>query len=252
MPWAQGTDGRLVGRELCGKVWLLLGGARSRSHQSIESHTQRPESKVHLTSALFGLCASLSCFLSCPLPAVILSVWRGGRISGGLTCPPREPVPVPAEVLFFPCLKNCTLYPCSGILPGCSWGLSGGEACCTGEGCLSPTQHLHKVSAPVCSSHLPTLPFWGAAVVLPCSHPRVGLAEGDASWLPWWWCMVCWGWCMASSPVRFTAGSWYSQAALHLGVSTNALWIFILHFLGSVFLFGTCWDEQDRAGSLSL
>lgn len=30
MPWAQGTDRRLVGRRLRGKVWLLLGGARSR------------------------------------------------------------------------------------------------------------------------------------------------------------------------------------------------------------------------------
>lgn len=109
---------------------------------------------MHLTSALCALCASLSCFLSCPLPAGIPSLWSGGHISGGLSCPPREPVLVSAEALFSTCLKNCTLFPYSGVLPGCYIGAVRGRSLVSWGGlCLSYTGLAQ--GAPATAPHFP-------------------------------------------------------------------------------------------------
>lgn len=107
-------------------VWPLLGGARSRYYQTPESHVQQAESTF----------AHLLCLVHKPLRSLCPRTWHGGRISVGLSCPPREPVLVPVGGLFSPCLKNCTLLPCSGVLSGCctvdGGEVSGGEACCDG------------------------------------------------------------------------------------------------------------------------
>lgn len=77
-------------------------------------------------------------------------------------CPPPEPVPVPAGALFSPCLKICTLLPCSGVLPGCCT-VGVGRRSLLSRGERSPPQRLHGGSAPVCTVCLPTLRPWDGA-----------------------------------------------------------------------------------------
>lgn len=142
--------------------------------------------------------------------------------------------------LFSPCLKNC-MFSCSGLLPGRRM-VDVGRRSLLSWAELAPRQHLHRASAPMGSVCLPTLLSRGGAGILPstagrgrCRYPAESRLLSCVSGLV----------CGQRSAVRFTAGSWHSQAALHLCVSTDASWLFILvSFLGSVFFFDTCWDEQ--------
>lgn len=222
------------GRQRHAMVWPLLGGARS-SYQTPESHVQQPES----TSA------HLLCLVHKPLRSLCPRTWHGGRISVGLSCPPCEPVLVPTGGFFSPCLKNCMLLPCSGILPGCctvdGGEVSGGEACCDGVSYL-PDSTCTGHQPPACTICLPRLPSWDGAGVL----PGTWWGEGDAVTLPSHSCRrvgagvrpaVCgkiYSWLLA---LASSSPSWCQHQCL-LDIYSH------LCFLGSVFLFGTCWEEQ--------
>lgn len=120
-------------------------------------------------------------------------------------------------VLFPSCLKNWTLP----ALGSCRL-LHGGYQEKSLKG-MSPSQRLHKGSTPVCSTCFPTLPSQGGAALFPVQgRQREWLSPCQVTTAT-----VCIGtMCGQQSMVRFTGGSWHSKAAL--GVSTDALWIFIL------------------------
>lgn len=102
---------------------------------------------------------------------------------------------------------------------------------------MSPRQHLHKGSIPVCSTCFPTLPSQGGDALFPSSHSSTGQTEGVAvpsakSQLAL--CVLGLGMmCGQQSMVRFTGDSWHSKAAL--GVSTEGFWVFIIIFCGALF-----------------
>ena len=149
MPWAQGTDEELV-------LWdglAALGGAGSA----------RPLSLVYSGQRAGCAFAHLLCLVFKPRRP---PTWHGGCVSIGSRCPPRRPVLVPVGELFSPCLKNCTLLPCSGALPGCCM-VGVGRRSLLSWGELSRRQRLHGASAPARTVCLPTLPSWDGAGVRP-------------------------------------------------------------------------------------
>lgn len=185
-------------------LWVVRGGAACdglAASPGCQKQVVTPlslrysgQSPVHLCSpALFGLQSSSSS--SCPHV-----VWWG-CISVGLSCPPHEPVLVPAGAHFSPWLKTCMLSPCSGVLPGCCVVgvrrrslLSWGELWAALAQGITPSVH-----------HLPphtSLLGWSQGLggqEEPVTFPAWCAAEGDAVTPLSRGChRACWGWCVAS------------------------------------------------------